>query len=81
MRDEIGRTYKDKITGFEGVATGHVEYISGCNQLLLSSKASNDGTTKTNWYDDQRLELVDDIPRIVLDNEETPGHDEPAPVR
>ncbi len=27
---ELGRTYKDRITGFKGVATGFVEYLTGC---------------------------------------------------
>ena len=80
MRDELGRTYKDRITGFEGVVTGRVEYISGCNQLLLSAKVGKDSTTKTMWVDEQRVELVSDVQQIVLDNEKTSGHDESAPV-
>ncbi len=30
MRDELGKKYKDRITGFEGVAVGYVEYLTDC---------------------------------------------------
>ena len=53
---ELGATYRDMITGFTGIATGRVEYITGCNQVLLAPK-----TDKTNklsgseWIDLERL--------------------------
>lgn len=81
MKIELGKTYKDRITDFQGVATGRVQYISGCNQALLAPKAKPDGSVNdAMWYDEQRLELVD-APRIKLDNGPTPGHDLAAPKR
>lgn len=72
---ELGRTYKDKITGFQGVATGHVEYISGCHQTLLVPPVGKNGESREGvWYDDQRLQVVGKS-RIELDNGTTPGHD------
>lgn len=78
----LGATYKDKITGFVGVATGRVEYISGCNQVLLAPKAGQDGSMKSSeWFDEQRLDEVDGAPRVVLDNGANPGCDIAAPKR
>jgi hypothetical protein len=77
---ELGRKYKDKITGFEGVATGTVQYISGFNQVLLAP-ASTDGTLKdSHWIDEQRLELLEGE-AIRLDNGDNPGCDRAAPIR
>ncbi len=80
--DEItlGKKYKDKITGFVGTATGYVQYISGCNQALLVAKATKDWQTESQWFDVQRI-IEQPGRRIILQNEETPGCDEPAPVR
>lgn len=78
----LGFTYKDKITGFSGVCTGYVEYISGCNQLLLVPPAKPDGELgQSHWFDVQRCELVPDAARVSLDNGATPGCDAPAPKR
>lgn len=77
----LGQSYKDKITGFFGVATGYVTYISGCNQALLAPRVSGDGTLRDPlWFDVQRLESVS-ADKIVLDNGDTPGCDRQAPVR
>lgn len=78
---ELGRSYEDKITGFVGVATGYVEYITGCNQALLQPKVGVDGAYKDSmWFDQQRLTVLDEDV-IVLDNGKTPGSDKAAPKR
>lgn len=35
----LGKSYRDRITGVIGTATGYVQYLSGCNQALISPKA------------------------------------------
>lgn len=78
---ELGRTYKDKITGLKGIATGFVQYLSGCNQALIAPPAKEDGTLPDcHWFDVQRLEPQPGD-KIILDNEETPGADVSAPKR
>lgn len=77
----LGRRAKDKITGFTGTITGRAEYISGCSQLLLCPPLDKDGKSQSSqWFDEQRLELLDGEP-ITLDNERTPGPDMAAPIR
>lgn len=81
MNDRLGHTYRDKISGFQGVATGHCEYITGCNQTLLQPPVGADGAPKeSHWFDDQRLDFID-ADRIYLNNGPTPGCDKPAPRR
>ena len=78
---ELGKTYRDKITRFTGVATGHVRYISGCHQVLLAPPVDGEGKLRdSQWFDEQRLEEQDAV-AIVLDNVATPGPDKTAPKR
>lgn len=81
MSKRLGITFRDKISGFQGVATAHCKYITGCNQTLLAPKSSDGKAVESCWFDDQRLEEVKGVPRIVLDNGGTPGCDIPAPIR
>jgi len=79
---ELGRRYVDKITNFRGVATGHVDYLSGCSQTLLAPHVSGEGSLiESAWFDDQRLELEKGSSKISLNNSETPGFDKAAPKR
>lgn len=78
---ELGNSYKDKITGFQGVATGHVRYLTGCNQVLLAPPCDKQGQLReSQWFDEQRLDPIK-AKRIVLDNAATPGFDKEAPKR
>ncbi len=79
--DFLGYTYADKITGFEGVCTGHVYYLTGCDQLLLAAQAKDGKPGEGSWFDVQRCTRVAGMARVVLDNGKTPGSDRPAPVR
>lgn len=78
---QLGATYRDVITGFEGVATGHVTYLSGCNQALLAPRVGADGALRDpQWFDEQRL-VQQPAPLLALDNSRTPGSDKAAPRR
>lgn len=81
MNEIIGTKVKDKITGFAGLVTGYCEYISGCNQALVSPGVDEKGAHRDpHWFDVQRLERTD-TSRLVLDNGTTPGCDIAAPIR
>ncbi|THK33993.1 hypothetical protein EHS39_32980 [Ensifer sp. MPMI2T] len=82
MNDRLGFTYKDKISGFQGVATGHCEYLTGCSQTLLQPQSLDGGKiVDSHWFDDQRLEKMEIFPRVTLDNGDHPGCDKQAPKR
>jgi len=78
---KLGAKYKEKITGFIGTATGTVQYLSGCNQVLLTPKTDDSGKLgEAHWFDEQRLDLLgDDV--VTLDNSQANGFDTPAPTR
>lgn len=79
---QLGVTVTDKITGFTGVVTGFVQYISGCNQALVVPRVGADGKAgDPNWFDVQRLTIDTGTPAVVLDNGDTPGCDAAAPTR
>jgi len=78
---KLGHTYRDAITGFSGIATGHCEYLTGCNQTLLQPVGEKPDTRpESHWFDDQRLAEVPNGAVITLDNGSTPGFDKPAPT-
>lgn len=77
---KLGLTYRDRITGFAGVATGYVQYITGCNQMLLAPPATDGVMKDSQWLDEQRLEEMGALP-IELDNGDTPGCDRAPPRR
>ncbi len=77
----LGMKVKDKITGFTGIVTGYVTYITGCNQALVVPAVGKDGAAKdASWFDEQRLEQVGKTV-ISLDNSKARGFDKAAPIR
>lgn len=78
---KLGMKYKDKITGFEGVATGYVRYLTGCNQVLLAPAVDSTGALRdSQWFDEQRLDVIAGEP-ATLNNGDSPGFDRQAPKR
>jgi hypothetical protein len=81
MNQFLGHTFRDRITGFQGICTGYVEYLTGCNQALVVPPISADGAIRSaEWFDVQRLERQANPP-VALDNGATPGPDKAAPKR
>ena len=72
MKIELGRTYKDKITGFTGVATGIVSYITGCDQVLLTPKAKGGEHKSGQWADVNRLSVTK-AKKIVIETSKDKG--------
>mgnify|MGYP001557762942 CR=1 FL=1 len=80
MKIELGQKVQDVITGFEGVVTGRVAYISGCKQNLVAPRIKPDGTlAESQWFDEDRLTVLD-APPISL-KVRAPGPDKAAPKR
>lgn len=62
---ELGRTYRDEITGFTGVATVESEYRNGCIRVVLEAGLNGDGEMiKGYTVDVQQLVLVPEVPRV-----------------
>lgn len=56
---KMGDEVKDKITGFQGIITGHAKYFTGCDQFIIQPKCDKPGTyPEANWFDEGRVEFV-----------------------
>ncbi len=56
---ELGKNYKDSITGFQGIATAYTIHLYGCLRICLESKTkkNEDGESIELWFDEQRLTI------------------------
>lgn len=62
MHDErLGKKMRDTVTGFEGIATSKVYFLTGCTQFGLTPRITGENKRpETEYFDEQRLEVVDD---------------------
>lgn len=67
----LGDTYKDVITGFQGVCIAKAQYLTGCDQsgLKLRSLDKDGKTPDAIWFDDTQLVKVARAKRIVIDTQ------------
>lgn len=54
---ELGKTYRDKVTGFTGIAVSRTEFLYACERVCLQSQAK-DGDIKDGHFDAPQLELM-----------------------
>lgn len=52
---EFGHTYRDKISGFEGVATARAEYWHSTPEVLLVAMMGKTDDAKERWVKQERL--------------------------
>lgn len=57
---ELGKKGKDKITGLEGIITGRATYLYGCDQYCLVPKSKDGAISEGAWFDEGRLEVIDE---------------------
>lgn len=63
FRTKLGLVYRDKLSGFEGIAMGKCQYLTGCDQTCLKPYGLKDGKLiDGEWFDDMRLELAPNKP-------------------
>jgi hypothetical protein len=62
---------KDSISGFQGVVIARNAHLFGCSQYGLAPKElSSDGTPRsTEWFDESRIEIIDDSNAVHGENE------------
>jgi hypothetical protein len=80
MEFELGATLKDLISGFQGIATGRVSYITGCDQYLLQPQSKDGDKKEAIWFDVNRLTQVGKK-KIILKTSEENGADISAPIK
>ncbi len=48
----------DILTGFRGIITGRVQYVTGCARYLLQPSAKEDGSwVESQWFDEDRVAI------------------------
>ena len=59
---ELGKKYKDVVTGYEGVAVARCEYLHATPRVMLRTLVGGgvDSKVVENWYYEAELELVAD---------------------
>lgn len=56
----MGDKVTDTLSGFTGLVVARVEYLTGCNQLLILPRSPEDNDIKgAHWFDIERCELVE----------------------
>lgn len=79
MKIKLGNKVRDKVTGYEGIATAKVEYLNGCVHICVKPKVGSDGKMPNPEYIDiQQLELVREE-GIVVDRKSTGGPQRDCP--
>lgn len=56
--NNLGKKAKDKITGFEGIIIGKINYLYGCNQYGISPPVQEGKIGDTQWFDEGRVEIT-----------------------
>lgn len=76
---DLGRTLKDIVTGFEGVAMGRTQYFTGCNHYgLCAQKLTKEGKPlEWEWFDETRLQVLGK--RLITTDRSTSGPHPNAP--
>lgn len=55
---KLGNLVRDAVTGFEGIATAEVNYLSGCKQFCVVPKSTDGKMPEGQYIDYQRLTVV-----------------------
>ena len=57
----LGDKVKDRISGFEGIATAVAEYLNGCTRILVESTTLDEEgkMLEAVWFDDVQVDAID----------------------
>lgn len=76
---QLGVRYRDKVTGFEGVAVSAHIYIAGCTRLTLEKLNADGDKLIALTFDEPNLERLE--PVVVEQRVKTGGpHDHDSPL-
>lgn len=72
MAIKLGKKYRDRVSGWEGIATARYEYMNGCVRVELSG-ADKDGHPKGHVFDSEQIELVPAAKTVKVERKRTGG--------
>ena len=83
MEVVLGKMYKDRITGFKGIAVANYSYIEGCDRVDIQPPHldTTGNILESKVFDSPRLiEVIDQYPVMVpIDEGDKPGGYRPSP--
>ncbi len=75
----LGKKCTDIVTGFSGIIVGFCQYLTGCDQYLVSPKTDDPNKKpEPHWFDSNRLEILPEVV-ISLKTDKEQGPDRAAP--
>jgi hypothetical protein len=54
----LGKKARDKITGFEGIVIGRIQYLTGCDQYGIVPPMKDGKPSSAEWFDEGRIEVI-----------------------
>jgi len=71
---QLGVKAKDKITGFEGIVTAKIEYLTGCAQYCLTPECKEGKVQPNEYFDGARLQKTGEgVSPDSVSEEDAPG--------
>ncbi len=68
LKDTLGLSVKDQVSGFKGTITAVAEQLEGCQRAEVTPPVDKDGKHREpRWFDVRRLECLDDVIRLRPD--------------
>jgi len=64
MKAKLGKRYRDRVSGFEGVAVSFHDYIQGCRRVSLERLDSSGDKLVALTFDEPNLDPVDEGVRV-----------------
>lgn len=60
-RIELGDRVRDRLTGFEGIASGKAQYLTGCDRVGITPTTlkENGEVRETVWFDQPWVEVLE----------------------
>ena len=78
----LGSRVRDTITGYEGIVTGRSEFLNGCVSICIArSEVTKDGDVKFEWFDEQRVKVIERGAFASEPTSATAGGPHPIPPR
>ena len=79
-RINLGDLVRDRLTGFEGIATGKAQYLTGCDRVGVQPRAlkPDGGISEPVWFDQPWVEVIE---RDVVQSAEPRATDAGGPSR
>jgi len=78
---KFGKEAKDKVTGFAGIITSKVSFLTGCDQYGITPPAKDGKTNDTAYFDVKRVEVTGPGISIeeIVDKKDPGGPNRDAP--